>query len=151
MKIIALWGKENTGKTSSIKLFYEKLLKNEAEELLYVDEYDGVKYEDFYAIVSYKEKTIGVTSYGDNGNVLVDPFKEFYNYKCDIVITACRVRETEKGSVKFIKNQKSEITYVEKIYIENADELPDKEGFIEKINDRQADILLNALEKAIKD
>ena len=151
MKIIALWGKDSTGKTPSIKLFYKKLLKNGAEELLYIDEYDGVKYEDFYAIVSFKGKTIGVTSYGDNGNVLVDPFKEFNNYNCDIVITACRVRETEKGSVKFIKNQNSEIIYVEKIYIENADELPDKDEFIEKINDRQADILLNALEKAIND
>ncbi len=151
MKIIALRGKENTGKTSSIKLFYKKLLKNEAKELLYVDEYGGVKYEDFYAIVSFKGKTIGITSYGDNGNVLAEPFKEFYNHKCDIVVTACRVRETDKGSLKFIRTQNSEIIYVEKIYIENADELPDNDEFIEKINDRQADILLNALEKAIND
>lgn len=99
MKVIALVGKSNIGKTTILSLLYHKLLKENfiREEGTYKD-LDGEP-KDFTDILKYENFRIGFVTQGDyslNGAkskknkdlALHSHLKYFFNSKCDFVICA---------------------------------------------------------------
>ena len=62
-RIITVIGKSDTGKTTFIKYVYEKLINDGAELIFYKK--TGRFYDDFYALVYWKEMPIALCSIGD--------------------------------------------------------------------------------------
>lgn len=105
MCIIALSGKGNTGKTQCLqKLIYEVNKSNNTiciypndinkfEELIKNGDpviNDKNNMSDFIVIVKIQEKTVGIITYGDDEESLIDSFYMLKDYDCDLYICACR-------------------------------------------------------------
>ena len=107
-KIIALYRRSETGKTSTLNLLIELLDKNkkiEKERLI----------EDRRVSISYGSKKIAVTTWGDNGFELKENIKFFKEENCDILVTATRTRgETTKILTDYAKEIDTEIIWIEK-------------------------------------
>ncbi len=107
-KIIALYRRSETGKTSTLNLLIELLDKNkkiEKERLI----------EDRRVSISYGSKKIAVTTWGDNGFELKENIKFFEEENCDILVTATRTRgETTKILTDYAKEIDTEIIWIEK-------------------------------------
>ena len=107
-KIIALYRRSETGKTSTLNLLIELLDKNkkiEKESLI----------EDRRVSISYGSKKIAVTTWGDNGFELKENIKFFEEENCDILVTATRTRgETTKILTDYAKEIDTEIIWIEK-------------------------------------
>lgn len=85
--IYALQGAGNSGKSTTLREFYESVLvkyPNAVAKLLK----DG---GDFKALVTgVKGKTIGFESQGDPNSRLEDSLEEFHTAKCDLIFCTCR-------------------------------------------------------------
>ena len=107
-KIIALYRRSETGKTSTLNLLIELLDKNkkiEKERLI----------EDRRVSISYGSKKIAVTTWGDNGFELKENIKFFEKENCDILVTATRTRgETTEILTDYAKEIDTEIIWIEK-------------------------------------
>ena len=107
-KIIALYRRAETGKTSTLNLLIELLDKNkkvEEERLI----------EDRRVSISYGSKKIAVTTWGDNGFELKENINYFEKENCDILVTATRTRgETTEILTDYAKEIDTEIIWIEK-------------------------------------
>jgi len=65
MKIIVLYGNNNTGKTTTLGMVYAALISNGAAEFTFSAVYDKGHTSDFETILGYKGKQIAICSYGD--------------------------------------------------------------------------------------
>ena len=123
MKIISLWGKGKIGKTTVLVNLSKKLQSDKkTSNIIVKPNYDNT---DITAVFVFDNKIIGITSYGDNEEVLIDPFKIFKNTNCDLVFCAGRIKRTNNGSVKFLERlrdeQNCELIWVKKDYVETVD------------------------------
>ncbi len=99
MKVIGLFGKSNSGKTSALKFLMIKILEQEGIEVLYTSyRYKSITPEnlikkirerwgkerigDLTIAVRYKNKIIGVTSYGDSLKSQILPAADTILNKC---------------------------------------------------------------------
>lgn len=116
-KIIALYRRAETGKTSTLNLLIELLDKNkkvEEERLI----------EDRRVSISYGSKKIAVTTWGDNGFELKENINYFEKEDCDILVTATRTRgETTEILNDYAKEINTEIIWIEKNLSASLDEL----------------------------
>lgn len=85
MKIILLSGKPNTGKTTTIGITYENLVKQGAS-VIKAKEPLGKNPMDFEAVLCYRGKTIAIYSMGDFYWKCRGAIKKFA--KCDYLILA---------------------------------------------------------------
>ena len=107
-KIIALYRRSETGKTSTLNLLIELLDKNKKIEK------ERLK-EDRRVSISYGSKKIAVTTWGDNGFELKENIKFFEEENCDILVTATRTRgETTEILTDYAKEIDTEIICIEK-------------------------------------
>ena len=107
-KIIALYRRSETGKTSTLNLLIELLDKNKKIEK------ERFK-EDRRVSISYGSKKIAVTTWGDNGFELKENIKFFEEENCDILVTATRTRgETTEILTDYAKEIDTEIIWIEK-------------------------------------
>ena len=106
MKIIVLYGKGNTGKSTAIRRFYDNYVKDNS---LFAVIKDNIGALDLRLRATYKGKTIGIFSHGDNEWVVKDGF-DFVG-ECDVVICACR---SKGAAMDFIKRKTKEIVWIEK-------------------------------------
>ena len=107
-KIIALYRRSKTGKTSTLNLLIELLDKNKKIEK------ERLK-EDRRVSISYGSKKIAVTTWGDNGFELKENIKFFEEENCDILVTATRTRgETTEILTDYAKEIDTEIIWIEK-------------------------------------
>ncbi len=84
--IIALKGKGGSGKTTTINILYELLVQNS-----YIKQMGNCKGKgDFTAILQKKNKLIGITSVGDNYDIVYQRLKDFVDLKCEVCVCACR-------------------------------------------------------------
>ena len=127
MKIIALQGKGGTGKTQCLqKLIYE-IGKNNTITCLYpqnnfkfnelIQNGDPVTKSnnnmvDFIVYGKIENKIVGITTYGDDDDSLIDSFYKLKNYDCDLYICACR---THGQTINLLK----ELTLTGKLIIHN--------------------------------
>ena len=130
MKVIVLKGRDNSGKTTTLKKVYE-LLKAACEEpeTDYKVELEGN--DDFRDAINFAGKRIGIVTQGDYGDEIEkdykgvipselekrpalsvrDHLKILKKKKCDIAICACT---TEKKIEKTIKRHYPKNTFIDK-------------------------------------
>lgn len=160
MKIIALRGKSDTGKTSTVKMFMKDLIDNGAElQYCYytnsvfqdIITYGSERWKTSYgnvrnitAILVYNSKTIVVTSVGDSTTQIKDSFNlalkraRFTPLQIDVFVCACHPRMNLSGALGV---NPDEIIYVEKqVCTENQSDkmlkynLQDKQHLFDELN-----------------
>jgi len=84
--IIALRGIGNSGKSETIRILHELMLNNGYQEI------DGNynQRNDFYSIFLMNKIRIGITSSGDNYDLVHDNLEILINNGCEICVCACR-------------------------------------------------------------
>ncbi len=116
-KIIALYRRAETGKTSTLNLLIELLDKNEKAE-------ENRLTKDRRVSISYGSKKIAVTTWGDNEVELKENIKYFEKEDCDILVTATRTRgETTEILNDYAKEINTEIIWIEKNLSASLEEL----------------------------
>lgn len=103
MKIIALQGRANCGKTTVLTKAYYKLCLLCANKF-----YMKNKVGDFTALFDYNGHVIGVFSGGDSEKDLIVPFEFFEKNSCELCIVACRPTHRKFGSKNFIEKKSKE-------------------------------------------
>ncbi|HEX6981291.1 MAG TPA: abortive infection family protein [Balneolaceae bacterium] len=134
MKIIALRGKSNIGKTTTIRNLYDIMLS------------DGFAQEpgsfggrtDIYDIVTKNNVLIGITSSGDTEDVLNSRLEMFNERECGIVICACRTRG---GTNEILDEYSDDINFIEKKIAED--------GTQEELNREDAELLLETVNELV--
>ena len=104
MRIIALQGQGNTGKTTTLKLLIEKILSNghkliapNLSELTTMLKGKG----DAWAVFTVENKQVGITTRGDFEQAIICDFGQIMKYgNCDVFVCAIR---TSGGTVNCIK------------------------------------------------
>lgn len=91
--IIALEGKPSKGKSATINLLFN--LMNRSGFKIFQNK-KRANSHDFFAIFEKNGKKIGVTSYGDNVELLRGKYEIFVNKGCTILVSASR----PDGSIK---------------------------------------------------
>lgn len=94
MKIIALRGKDNCGKTETLTIVYLKILGNRGESMCKKTE-GNPKFEDFSDIVKYKDLRVAFFTMGDYSTVTTRVIKEYHILNVDVLILA--------SNIKFVK------------------------------------------------
>lgn len=108
MVIIALYGKQNVGKSTSIRGFYDKHVVG--NPLFSVEEGGAIAPNDVKAKAKYKGKYIvGIVSQGDTAWHVNDGAKNVG--ECDVLICATR---SKCGSVEAARGLSAEIIWVPK-------------------------------------
>lgn len=85
--IIALRGRGNSGKSSTIRMLYDLLLQNRYG--LISSNFNATG-GDYLAVFSKNGKFIGVTSSGDTYDLVHDNLEVLVNSNCTICVCACR-------------------------------------------------------------
>lgn len=98
MKFIVLVGKDDTGKTTTLKSVIDELIAKGAKIVnnqflrkfgSYVSSASQLpvpKQNEITILLEYEEKLIGITTYGDTKSVLENKIQVFENIKCDCII-----------------------------------------------------------------
>lgn len=87
MNIIALRGKGNTGKSTTIRLLHGVLIQNGYQVVSTTFNPQG---GDFRTLFSKNGKLIGITSSGDTYDLVHDNLHALINAGCTICVCACR-------------------------------------------------------------
>lgn len=115
MKIIALQGRGNSGKTTTIKMLPDILLANGFKQVPNkMKNYGG----DFLNIFQDGNKKIGITSSGDTFDLVKKRLNDLIIENCDVCICACRTADRiPPGTIAATKNFPNYTTeYVAKSY-----------------------------------
>lgn len=139
MKIIAFTNKGNCGKTTTLKMLYGLLAADFDFSQFYFYKENDVG--DISAMFEYKGKKLGLTTLGDSENDLKRPFVAFKRESCDLIVCACRSRDTQNGANNYIKSQSKEITWIKKAYIETWHENFNWDSIHNELNMLQAKAL----------
>ena len=162
MKIVALWGKGERGKTTTLKMLLVKLIEKygvtatdkdgntltidelkaelASENLNYLPKETNCK--NYAVTFELNGVKYGLSTHGDNESVLKTDFSCFTG--CDVVFCATK---TKGGSVKAVKEQKGDIIWVAKTSITGRkDLLKNPLENVNYSNQLQVDILLKIFE-----
>lgn len=101
MKVIALFGIKDTGKTTTLNLLYN--LINPDNPIT-----DG---KDHRRTFTYKGKTISITTPGDNETEIKNNIDYAQDENCDILVTASRTRGYGR---KLLREQFKDIHFIKK-------------------------------------
>jgi hypothetical protein len=89
MKIIVLTGQSNKGKTSALRLVYEKIISaNGGKGKDFKTEGNPIQ-GDFSDVQSYKGKKIAFFTMGDYDKHLVAAINKYTAQQCDLLVCAC--------------------------------------------------------------
>lgn len=119
-KIIALYGRSDTGKTTTLNYLIGFL-----DENLEID--DNSLTNNRKEVIYYKNKKIAVTTPGDNKSELKKNIEYFKNKDCDILVTATRTKgATREELKKYAQDIKTEIIWIKKEISETSATLINK-------------------------
>ena len=145
IKIIALQGKSNVGKTMVITKLYQKLCSAYKRVAYYVENHDG----DFSAIFDINKHIIGVTSIGDRKKDLLHPFEFFDYYNCELVVVCCHKKHGKDKSKEYVEEKsrhyKTAIIWYTKANLQQCNTKYNAGTEIDIINDIQAKVLLKEI------
>lgn len=122
MIVIALKGIQNSGKTSSLKIVYDYLVKNE-----WKSEPDAkriLEEEDIYDILTKGVFRIGFVTQGDYGgdkkNSVKQYLRAFDNKSCGVTICACSLtlKGRDRQGIQTSINHYEFVSYVEKTIVD---------------------------------
>jgi hypothetical protein len=114
---IVLLGKPNSGKTSTLILVYESLLRDGKQV------YGGRKIKEVHAVIQVDGVKIGITSKGDIAESIIHPLEELgekladlVSQNCAVIICAARNSRNSKTATAVIETLEDayEITWIEK-------------------------------------
>jgi hypothetical protein len=100
-RIIALQGKGNSGKTTTIHLLHDILISNGYHQVSSMRKPQGA---DFLIVFEKKGRKVGVTSFGDSYKVVHRSLSVFMATNCDVSICACRTYDTSRRGTNFAVN-----------------------------------------------
>jgi hypothetical protein len=93
MKVIMLLGPSEKGKTTTFNMLYATLAKwdyaSKKLNILSPKVQLGSNPNDFECTLSYKGKTVGLFSMGDESKPLTTAMFDYLNKECDVFICAC--------------------------------------------------------------
>lgn len=137
MKVIALIGKSNIGKTTTLNLVYSLLLDRGAiqRKNYFID----LENNDCLHVLKFADnKIIGIVTQGDYGKdeySVKNHLKRLFDYGCDVAICAAN-----KGKINI---EKAICSYVEHIFIDKTQSQSVEDRRIDNYNDAVA--ILNNL------
>lgn len=119
MKIIALKGKGDSGKSTTIKMLPNILVANGYKQVPNKYQKHG---GDFLDIYDNGIKKVGITSSGDTFDLVNKRLADLVGEKCDVCICACRTFDRiPPGTIAATKNFPGYTNeYVNKTYASNA-------------------------------
>jgi hypothetical protein len=115
--IIALRGRYDAGKTTTIRLLLEFLDRRDDFELIRSNYVAGQDRTDFVTVFSYNDCLIGVTSSGDTFDAVNNRLQEFVDEDCQICVCACRTYGQTNTAVEGFEDY--EVQYIEKTFARN--------------------------------
>ena len=142
MKVLALFGRGNQGKSTTINILID-LLQQDGANILKPKDFPSKRSKDRWCVMQYQDKIVGITTRGDGATELKKDFEHFAN--CDICVGAAR---THGGTWDFLRSLKAETLLrlgKASLFSENADGNLENER--ELINSRQAQDMLNLINK----
>jgi hypothetical protein len=115
-KVIALKGLANTGKSSTLKNVYELLVREYVLQPQRVNvKIEGVLNDvNIGVIVSVNGVRIGITSEGDNAEILESKLRGLEYKGCAIIVCASRTRAWFERIVNDLRHSSYEVDWVEK-------------------------------------
>lgn len=158
MKIISLYGRENIGKTTTLKKLLVKILRslpsndavldtslkgttiNERIADVFARDANG-SITDCYAVVEINGRKVGLTTYGDNESSMVEHFNKFVD--CDLCFCASRTRGSSCNFV-YAKAEADNVYWYRQTYVTAKDEI-DLDKRRNAANDSMANLLYNEL------
>ena len=158
-KIIGLYGRQNSGKTTTLNLLIE-LLEREGQEdnPVTIDDYRGKtigttpggddedvikgQEDNPVTIDDYRGKTIVITPGGDDKEVIKNNLEAFGKAEGDILVTATRTKgQTASYLSNYFPKNSVKITWIKKNYAELLTDL---------VNQAQAEDIKAVIDKIIK-
>lgn len=145
MKILVLFGKSNKGKTTTLNILINLLLKRGKNLLEIVTNYK----HDNCLVIEIEDKKILITTRGDNEYSLKCDYEKFSEYEPDIFICAARSKGKTHDYISTLAPEEN-IFWLSKNTFSNVPknnkELSEKvESYREKQNETQAEEMLNVL------
>ncbi|WP_430408701.1 hypothetical protein [Kordia sp.] len=110
MRIIALRGEGNCGKTTTLNLVYDDLIAKGATVFIAKKQVGGDK-RDFETVLIYHGKKIAFFTMGDYSIYLIEAIIKYEALKVDILICA--------SNIKFVKPIKKIVTYNHNLVIKS--------------------------------
>lgn len=95
--IFALSGKSSVGKTSTIKLAYYKIMK---EQGITYSKYTAINARDFVALVEISGHVVWFISQGDRLDLIKKHFNFLRRYRHDVIVCATRSKGETKNFIK---------------------------------------------------
>ena len=137
-KIIALRGKNNSGKSSTIRLLYDLLVAHGYKVVSSNLGHDG---SDFRAVLKKRNALVGITSASDTYDLVHDDLEVLIGSGCSVCVCSCRSFDrNEQGTNAAIESFKS---YQKQFFDKTVAPVASKQSQFNKI-DSQA--LLNSIE-----
>lgn len=147
--IIALYGPGNKGKSKTINLLIKLLGGSESDKERRIS-------------LTYEDKKIAITTYGDDDSQLNKNIKFFKEKSCDILVTATR---TKGKSVKTLETFEKEIgrkaIWIAKSYLDytlkpakglkESLDSSQRDAIFDKINTQQAQCMKDVIDMIIKE
>jgi len=138
-KTIALQGRGHIGKSTTLRRLYTDFLLKNGYKLIKYEDHGDV---DFLAILEKDGELIGITSAGDNYDLLQKRVTILVEAGCTIIVCACRTREGSVYAIEeFVEFQHE---FVQKTIASS------EEGY-ENANEKDAKTLFKEVEKALED
>lgn len=141
--IIALQGKPNTGKSTTIKLAYDELLSAEADATIHEFRHIGNP-ADFFAILEIEGTLIGFVNRGDIEHHLALDLAEMKARDCVVIVCAARSNHATAGAVENLRPT-YEIRWVPKVASAKSDQQRDNLETAKRILDE----VRNALDSTV--
>lgn len=145
-KIIVLYGAKDKGKTTTLKKLIEEMRKDSSFSGEILEPYLINLKDDKKITCTYKNKRIAITTGGDSNDIINENLEFFERYKCDILVTAASAGSGAFTRIKDYTKNKDPFWRVHKHVAESSEDT-----IKEKINNAQAEDLLNCLDETIKE
>lgn len=140
MKIIALFGPQNVGKSATL-LELINVISNSGGSVA-VPTFNP----SWGTLLNYNGQLIGITTDGDSGQILQNNCKFFINNKCDIMITATRTRGATVDEVfSLSKTLPAELIWAAKSYYANNTTIKATPAQINTMNNLEANFLFSLI------
>lgn len=115
-KAIALYGKGDSGKTSTLNLLIDLIVSENKGIPMTIHTEEELR-KNCRAVLSYKGKIIGVGTWGDSKDQVEKNCNFFKEKNCDLIYTATRTRgETCKAIKDFVSINRFSLEWVKKKY-----------------------------------
>lgn len=165
MKIIALEGKSNTGKSTTLGRLAKELcdkgakfvsgkdideegvLRNAEDERARYLAGNEVKAKDFAAVFEYSGKKIGVVTQGDTRKCMDYWFDDFILVQdCDVIVCACR---TKGETIEKLEEIGGDCIFVSKSWVDTKDGKYDDFTILDRLTDDQIRLLIEIIDREI--